>query len=309
MQLSIVSTLYQSSATIEEFIIRITRCVQKVTQDYELIIVNDGSPDDSLQKTLAAQKLDSHIKIIDLSRNFGHHEAGMTGIDHSQGDFVFLIDSDLEEAPEIFLEFWQELQHRQDLDVIYGIQQQRKGNWFEQLSGTIFYIIFNKLSEIKISPNSLTIRLMKRHYVNAILQYQERNLFAAGIMAHAGFNQQEKIVSKKSRQTSSYTFAKRLHLLIVCITSFSSKLLHYVFLTGGGILFVSLLATAYFCFDYFFYDVNISTVKAIILATGTITGSLITCTGLLGFYINSISTEVKKRPRTIIKTIYSNSNN
>ena len=305
MQLSIISTLYQSTATIDEFIKRVTASAEQVTQDYELVLVNDSSPDDSLQKALVAQQLDSRILIIDLSRNFGHHEAGMTGIEKAQGDFVFLIDSDLEEAPELLLEFWQKMQQSQSTDVIYGIQERRKGNWFEQLSGSFFYKIFNSLSDIKISPNTLTIRLMKRQYVDAITQYQERNLFVAGIMAHAGFNQQTMVVAKKSKQTTSYTLAKRLKLFFVCITSFSSKLFEYIFTLGGFIVLFSLLTTAYFLLHYFLFDVNISTIKVILLATGIMTGSLFTCTGLLGFYIASISTEVRQRPRAIIKNIYS----
>jgi putative glycosyltransferase len=305
MQLSIISTLYQSTETIDEFIKRVTASAQQVTQDYELVLVNDGSPDDSLQKALVAQKHDSRIIIIDLSRNFGHHEAGMTGIEKAQGDFVFLIDSDLEEDPELILQFWQKMQNSQSTDVIYGIQEQRKGNWFEQLSGSLFYKIFNNLSDIKISPNILTIRLMKRQYVDAIKQYQERNLFVAGIMAHAGFTQQTLVVSKKSKQTTSYTFSKRLKLFFVCITSFSSRLFEYIFITGIFIILFSILTSVLFCFQYFLFDVSLSIIKAVLLATGVITGSVLTCTGLLGFYISSISTEVKQRPRAIIKNIYS----
>lgn len=142
MKLSIVSTLYQSSPYIDEFIRRVSVCAQQITEAYEIILVNDGSPDDSLHKALIAQRQDTHLKIVDLSRNFGHHEAGMAGLEQAQGEFVFLIDSDLEENPELLLQFWSELTRRPDVDVIYGIQEQRKGGWFEQFSGYLFYIIF-----------------------------------------------------------------------------------------------------------------------------------------------------------------------
>jgi len=307
MQLSIVSTLYQSSPHIDEFIKRISASAQQITQDYELILVNDGSPDDSLQKALVAQKQNTHLKIVDLSRNFGHHEAGMAGIEQAQGEFVFLIDSDLEEAPELLLEFWQEMQHSKDVDVIYGVQEQRKGGWFEQLSGYLFYLIFNQLSSIKISTNALTVRLMKKHYVDAITQYQERNLFVAGIMAHAGFNQQTLVVAKKSKSSSSYTFAKRLKLFLTCITSFSTKPLEYMFTLGSLIFLLSVSALAYVCLESVVLNTSISAVKAVMLATGLIIGSLMSCTGLLGLYITPIATEIKQRPRIIIKTIYSQS--
>jgi len=304
MQLSIVSTLYYSAPYLDEFIQRVCASAQQISSDYELILVNDGSPDDSLQKALVIQHQNKHLKVVDLSRNFGHHEAGMTGIEQAQGDYVFLIDSDLEEAPELLLEFWQEMQIHQEVDVIYGVQEERKGGWFEQFSGYLFYIIFNKLSSVKIATNALTVRLMKKNYVQAITQYQERNLFVAGIMAHAGFNQQEWTVTKKSKEISSYTLTKRLKLFVTCLTSFSTKPLEYLFAIGCGILLFSVLAMLLFCLNYLFLNQIITNIQAISLASGFIIGSVLSCAGLLGLYLSMLVTEIKKRPRTIIKKIY-----
>jgi len=304
MKLSIVSTLYQSSPYIDEFIRRVSISAQQITQEYEIILVNDGSPDDSLQKALIAQKQNAHLKIVDLSRNFGHHEAGMAGLEQARGEFVFLIDSDLEESPELLLDFWRELDGNSGADVIYGVQEQRKGGWFEQFSGYLFYIIFNKLSNIKIATNALTVRLMKKHYVDVLTQYQERNLFVAGIMAHAGFNQQTLVVAKKSKPGSSYTFAKRLKLFLTCITSFSTKPLEYIFTLGGFIFLLSVGALAYYFLETVLLNTSISTVTAITLATGFIIGSLMSCIGLLGLYLAPIVTEIKQRPRVIINKIY-----
>ncbi len=307
MQLSIVSTLYQSAPYLDEFLLRMRSSAQQLTADYELILVNDGSPDHSLQKALAAQQHDAHIKIIDLSRNFGHHEAGMVGLAAAQGEYVFLIDSDLEEAPELLVSFWQTLQQQADLDVVYGVQAQRKGNCFEQLSGKLFYLLFNKLSNIPISPNLLTVRLMKKPFVDAVITYPERNLFVAGIMAHAGFKQQAQIVTKTSKQHSTYTLARQLKLLITCITSFSSKPLEYLFISGCCILLFSFLACAYFGIQSLVINVSPPPMQALALATGFIVGCIFACTGLLGLYVAAIATEVKQRPRAIIKTIYSRS--
>jgi len=304
MQLSIVSTLYQSAPHIDEFIQRISASAQQITQNYELILVNDGSPDNSLEKALIAQQQDNRLKIIDLSRNFGHHEAGMAGLEQAQGEFVFLIDSDLEESPELLLTFWQKMQENKETDVIYGVQKRRKGNWFERFSGYLFYIIFNKLSHIKISPNALTIRLMKKPYVDAINQYQERTLFVAGIMAHAGFNQQALIVTKESKPSSSYTFSKRLKLFSTCVTAFSSKPLEAMFTMGSILLLLSILALVAILLKSLIFNVALSVVTAIMLATGLIIGSLMSCIGLLGLYIAPIAIEIKQRPRVIIKKIY-----
>ena len=151
MKLSIVTTLYNSSDYIEGFYDRITNTALKITGDYEIIFVNDGSKDDSLEKAVSLFQKDDRIKVIDLSRNFGHHRAIMTGLSHARGDYVFLIDSDLEEEPELLDIFWKELGNSTGVDVIYGVQEKRKGGLFERISGWFFYRFFNMVSDFKIS--------------------------------------------------------------------------------------------------------------------------------------------------------------
>ena len=126
MQLSIVTTLYNSSPYLIEFYERISIQAQELTNDYEIIFVNDGSPDDSLERALNLFQHDQHVRVIDLSRNFGHHKSMMTGLMHARGELVFLIDSDLEEEPELLGEFHKQF-HESDVDVVYGVQNQEKG--------------------------------------------------------------------------------------------------------------------------------------------------------------------------------------
>lgn len=110
MKISVLTTLYHSSAYIHEFYNRSLASVKKTGLDYEFIFVNDGSPDDSTEKVLALTKSDPKVVLVDLSRNFGHAKAIMTGLQHCTGDFVYLIDCDLEEDPELFEPFWEKLQ-------------------------------------------------------------------------------------------------------------------------------------------------------------------------------------------------------
>lgn len=303
MQLSIVTTLYYSAPFLDEFLRRMTLSAEQITQDYELILVNDGSPDDVLQKALNAKAHNPRLKIIDLSRNFGHHEAGMVGLAHAQGDVVFLIDCDLEEAPELLNDFWRRFQDQPELDVVYGVQAQRKGGWFERQSGQLFYTLFNALSDIKIAPNVLTVRLMKKTFVDNLSAYQERKLFVGGIMAHAGFNQQAIIVKKLSKATTTYTLARQLKLLITSITSFSLKPLEYLFFLGSGLLVSTLLVMFILSIKAFILNTTLTITCVVLLATAIIVGSIMTCTGLLGLYIANIQTETKQRPRAIIKRI------
>ena len=133
LRISVVTTLYYSEKYISEFYNRVSQVLTKITDDYEFIFVNDGSPDNSGEKILALQENYPNITLIELSRNFGHHQAILTGLQHVNGDYVFLIDCDLEEDPELLNSFWETIRKDQNIDVVYGIQLKRKGNFFERL--------------------------------------------------------------------------------------------------------------------------------------------------------------------------------
>ncbi len=140
MDLSIVTTLYCSAPYIEEFYRRASAAAKQITSDYELIFVDDGSPDNSLDVALSLYARDPRVRVIELSRNFGHHRAIMTGLEHVKGDLVFLLDSDLEEAPELLHRFYPEMQAT-GADVAYGVQRSRRGGFFEKMTGDLFYVI------------------------------------------------------------------------------------------------------------------------------------------------------------------------
>ena len=125
MILSIVTTLYNSAPYLEEFHARVCAAAEQITPDYEIIFVNDGSPDNSLQIALSLYQKNERVRIVDLSRNFGHHKAMMTGLAQARGGMVFLIDSDLEEEPELLETFYKELRTT-GADVVFGVQQKRK---------------------------------------------------------------------------------------------------------------------------------------------------------------------------------------
>ncbi len=167
-ELTVVSTLYCSAPFLDEFVRRITAAALSITGDFEIVLVNDGSPDDSLEKAIAHAKRDSRIRIIELARNFGHHAAILTGLEYAQGRRVFLVDSDLEEEPELLLKFWHEM-NRSDIDVVYGVHDQKTGSMFRQITSGSFWRLFNILSETKTEENICHVRLMKRIYLDALL--------------------------------------------------------------------------------------------------------------------------------------------
>ena len=155
MKLSIVTTLYKSADTIDEFYRRAMAAAEPLGYEIELILVNDGSPDVSLDLALALHETDLRVTVVDLSRNFGHHKALMTGLGYATGDLVFLIDSDLDEEPELISSFHQRLLQG-DCDVVYGFQTKRRGGPVcKSLAARLYFSLLNVLSDDDVPRNIL----------------------------------------------------------------------------------------------------------------------------------------------------------
>ena len=304
MKLSIVTTLYKSSEYVEEFYKRITKEAKKITDDYEIIFVDDGSPDDSLQKCITLHQQDQKVTVVELSRNFGHHKAIMTGLSHTQGDYVFLIDVDLEEEPELLGKFWEELQNSEDLDVVYGVQESRRGGWFEKFSGELFYKIFNSLSSISIPKNLLTIRLLTKKAKDAIVSYNERELCLGCIFTDIGFNQKSIKVNKTDGSITTYSLRNKLSLFFNSIVSFSDKPLIIIFSIGTLATFISSIYVVKIIITKLIYDIQVDGWASMLVSIWFFGGLTIMTLGIIGIYISKIFKEVKLRPFTLIKKIY-----
>ncbi|MBI4647273.1 MAG: glycosyltransferase family 2 protein [Bacteroidia bacterium] len=309
MLISVVTTLYYSSLYIEEFYYRIKDTAQKITKDYEIIFVDDGSYDDSLEKAISICKVDNKVKVIELSRNFGHHKAVMTGISYTIGDYVFLIDIDMEEPPELLLDFWKVMKKVQDIDVVYGIQDRRKGSWFERFAGSIFYNLFNIFSETKIPKNHAFCRLAKRSYIDALLKYKEQEIFLPGIWHATGFHQQSITINKKSKGSSTYTFRKKITLSINALTSFSNRPLVLISSLGIFISFISVLYILYIIFRKIFFGLGFTGYSTIVGSVWLIGGIIVFSIGIVGIYLSKIYSETKKRPYTIVRKVYDGDKN
>lgn len=304
MKLSIVTTLYRSAPYIGEFHARITAAALQITDDYEIIIVDDGSPDDSLKRALEIHVVDPHVAVVELSRNFGHHKAILAGLAQARGERIFLLDVDLEEQPEWLIDFWQEIEESSS-DVVYGVQRERRGGPFRRWSGSLFYRLFNAVSETKISENVCTIRLMSRSYVDALLQMRDQNLFLAGNFAWVGFHQKILAVEKGVRGETSYSLGKRLRLFWDGVTSFSSHPLQLVFavglaISGGAALFGIYL----FLRKLFTPEATLSGYTSTILSIWFLGGLNILFVGVVGYYVARIFNEAKGRPQYIVKQLH-----
>lgn len=303
MMLSIVTTLYNSAPYIEEFYDRVCAAASQITRDFEIIFVNDGSPDNSLEVALDLYRKDSRVGIVDLSRNFGHHKAIMTGLIHARGDLVFLLDSDLEEEPEVLHNFYDELK-RTRADVVFGVQDQRKGKLFERISGSLYFKVFNLFSTHPIPTNHITARLMTREYVAALIGHQEREFVLSGLWALTGFNQVPLTVTKHHKPTSTYGLGRKIAHLVNAITSFSNKPLVLIFYLGCFIVLVSSIAAIDLIVRKLLFGTLLEGWASLIVSIWLLGGLTIFCLGVIGIYLAKVFIEVKQRPYTIVKQTY-----
>jgi putative glycosyltransferase len=304
MKLSIVATLYRSAPYIEEFLARASTVAHQLVDDaYEIVLVNDGSPDDSREVAVAQIAHYPCLKVVDLSRNFGHHKAMMTGLAHATGDHVFLLDSDLEEEPEWLFDFWR-VMHEQNADMVYGVQRARKGSLYERITGPLFYRLFRALTGIAQPDNIVTARVMQRRYVDALMLHQEREINIGGLWIITGFNQVKSIVKKNASSPTTYTFGHKLDHLINAVTSFSSLPLIFTFYAG---LLISLTAVLYITYSVILRLIQPNVpigFTSLIASIWFFSGLIIFFLGVQGIYLAKIFTEVKQRPFTIIREVY-----
>ena len=304
MKISAVSTLFNCARTIKEFHSRLsTECQKHAGSDYEIVLVNDGSTDDTLESVLEIQVTDSKLKIVDLSRNFGQHHALMAGLAHSTGDLVFMLDSDLEEPPELLTPLLEKkMQSR--CDVVYGIQQERKGGLFEKTSGRFFYLLLNSISRVKIPVSAITARVMSRKYVDALLLYKDKELFMAGIWQLAGFNQQQLLVSKRDKGHSGYKFRNKVSMAMSAITSFSTAPLKAISYFGIATSSLAIGVVFYLLYGWLFLERAISGWTSLVTSIWLLGGLNSLFLGIVGLYVSRIFLEVKDRPTYVVRRIY-----
>lgn len=306
VKLSVVTSLYRSAAFIEEFYRRISAVAQELNVSYEVVLVNDGSPDNSLEVAKNLSQREANVVVVDLSRNFGHHKALMCGLGQARGELIYLTDIDLEEPPEDLLRYWKELHESSEVvDVVFGQQESRKGKFFEKFSGGLFYWALNKLSDVKITENLVMSRLMTRRYVDSVLLFQESELMLAGIFQMAGYHQKVISVVKSDKGFTTYSLGRKLSLLVNAVTSLSSRPLYYIFYLGILTTAFSLVYIVYLLLMKYLNEITISGWTSMIISLWLLGGMILTSTGILSVYLSKVFIEIKRRPTYIIRDKWS----
>lgn len=313
MKFSVVTSMYYSAPFLGEFYARVVKALEDTGENFEIVFVDDGSPDNSLDLAKGFATSDTRVKVIELSRNFGHHNAIMAGLTHTRGELIYLTDCDLEVAPEVFKDFLSAFEGVSigEIDVVYGYQEKRKGYFFEKISGMLFYSVFNKLCGLNLKKNLIVERLMTRKYVDNLLLIGDFNLYLAGIWEWCGFKQTAVVVKKGLREgASTYTPVKRFQLAVNAITSFSPAPLVILFYLG---LMISLLSVLFFLYlsirKICFPETILVGFPSIMGFMSLSLGLNFSATGLLGIYLAKVFSQTQNRPRFIVRNIFKNSEN
>jgi putative glycosyltransferase len=304
-ELSIVTMLFRSESWVPEFHRRMLAAASRVTPSFEIVYVDDGSPDRAATVVKELVAGDPRVTLVELSRNFGHHHAALAGLAHACGERVFIIDVDLEEAPEWLPDFAAQMEAG-GADVVYGVNQVRQGPFVRKQVGGWFWKLFNLLSETKIPPNPCTVRLMSRRYVDALLRLPDRNLFLAGSYAWLGFRQEPRPVQKATRPTrSSYSPVRLAALFIDAITSFTSYPLSLIFVIGSSIAALAMLSGLWLVVRKLVAPETISLGwPSVIISIWFLGGLTIAFLGIIGVYLGKLFVEVKGRPVYVVREVH-----
>lgn len=268
---------------------------------YEIIMVDDGSSDNSWPIIKGIHERDKRLKGISFSRNFGHHIAITAGLDCARGRAVILMDADLQDPPEEIPKLFEKF--KEGYDVVYGIRRQRKDTFFKRISSSLFWWILRRFSGVDIPCGQTMLRILSRRLVDALKDMRERARFIHGMMAWSGFNAQTVEVEHNPRMKgkSKYNMTRMFRLAFHAVTSFSTVPLRFATYMGLASSVISFLIGAYFLYKKIFWGIPVLGFAAIIVSIFFVGGIQLLVLGIFGEYIGRTYQEVQRRPLYLVK--------
>jgi len=298
--LSVVAPMYEEEGLVDAFYERVVAALESVP--FELVLVDDGSSDRTPQLLAALAERDPRVRVVGLSRNFGHQTAITAGLDHARGDAVVMIDADLQDPPELIpemLDHWQ-----RGTDVVYAVRRRRAGETrFKLTTARWFYKLFSALGDVALEPDSGDFRLLDRAPLDALLSMRERNRFLRGMTVWVGYTQTAVPYERDARHAgeTKYTLRKMVGFSLDAISSFSHRPLQLATLIGflcAALAFV-LIPVVIGLRIAGSYLPGFGTITIVVLLLG---GIQLMAIGLIGEYVGRIYDEVKGRPLYLVRT-------
>lgn len=298
--ISVVVPLFNEEENIQHLFDRCSKALEVWTKNYEIICVNDGSKDKTLLLLKEIHQKDKRWKIISLSRNFGHQQAFLCGLFHAKGNYIAMIDGDLQDPPELLYDFYQKMISA-NLDVVYGVRQKRKEGFFKKFLYKSYYKILKKMASVEIPLDSGDFCLMKKVVVDNMLRMKEQSLFLRGIRSWVGFNQFGYEYERDARfgGEPKYTFKKLFQLAYNGIFSFSQLPVKILTTLGFWVVIIAVL------YSFYALYVKITTpdvpqgFTTLAIAIFLFGGIQLLALGIIGEYVLRIYDETRNRPAYI----------
>ena len=303
-KLSVVIPVLNEESLIQELINRVTFNCEKITKDYEVIIVDDGSVDGTWLKISEASKQNKKIMGLKFSRNFGHHYALTAGLHESIGEWVVVMDGDLQDRPEVILDLYQESQ--KGYDVVFVSRKNRPEKIQYRVLQKIFYWFLKSLSGINFDSSQANFSIISRKVVDAFKCFPENARFYGSTIMWLGFKR-SKIFADHGKRLSgkpSYTLKKRLSLASDIILSFSERPLKFAIGVGVILSTISILVATWIIYSAITWGYSVTGWTSLIFSTFFFSGVILVFLGIIGIYLGRVFNEVKSRPLYVIeKTI------
>jgi len=302
---SIIVPMYNEEEVIEETHKRLREVMDRCGENYELVFVNDGSRDRTVEIVEGLCRKDPHLRLVNFSRNFGHQIAITAGMDYAEGQAIVVIDADLQDPPEVILQMiakWKE-----GYDVVYGQRVKRKGETaFKKLTALMFYRLLRNMTNVEIPVDTGDFRLIDRKVAEVLKGLKEKNRFVRGLVSWVGFRQTsvEYVREERWAGETKYPLRKMLRFAMDGITSFSHKPLRlatYIGFTLSGISFLYLLVVLFQAL--FFANTTIQGWASIVAINLFFNGIMLVLLGIIGEYIGRIYDESKNRPLYIVREV------
>ncbi len=306
MKYSAILPIYNEETNIPSLYKRLTKVLSKLSSQYEIVCINDGSWDRSYDLLLKLHKKDKKVKLINFSRNFGHQIAVSAGLAHATGDKIAVLDADLQDPPEILPEFFKKLD--KGYDVVYAIRKKRKEGVLKKAAYMLFYRILRQLTQTDIPLDSGDFCVMKKRVAQALSSLPERNRFVRGLRSWVGYKQTGIEYERDGRFSgeSKYSLRKMFRLAFDGIFSFSYVPLQFMFLIGLISLVLScvgIILVVYYKYFTPYFD-RVPGFATTTILVSFIGGLQMFSIGLMGEYVRRVYDEIKQRPLYIIESAY-----
>ena len=302
MDISVVIPVFNEESNLPVLYERLVNSVTSISNDYELIFVNDGSKDNSLNIIKELSVKNAQVKYIDFSKNFGHQLAVFAGLENAKGDTIVIIDADLQDPPELIKELYSKM--KEGYDVVYAQREQRVGeSWHKLMTAKLFYRFINRLSEVSIPLDTGDFRIISKKINDIIVSMPERNKFLRGQIAWAGFNQTFVSYKREERYAgkTNYSYSKMFSFAFDGITAFSNLPLRLATYLGFAVSLISFFFILYTLYQKYFKHDVVQGWSSLMVSILFIGGVQLICLGIIGEYLGRIMDNVKQRPLYIVR--------